>query len=231
MQLASFQPCSLIDYPGQVCATVFTQGCSWRCPFCHNPSLLPPRGPCSLDPVDWQAFLDRRAGRLGAVCVTGGEPTEHDDLPAFLAALKQRGLQVKLDTNGSRPDTLRRIIDRGLVDYLAMDIKGPLDDYARFAGVDDFDAEALRESIALLRTAKVAYEFRTTVIPGWHNPASVARLARPLRGASALYLQAFQPQHAPTAALRATPPASRELLQTCAQAAAALLPIRLRGLG
>ncbi|MGF1452152.1 MAG: anaerobic ribonucleoside-triphosphate reductase activating protein [Opitutales bacterium] len=229
MRLAHLQRCSLADFPGHVCATVFTQGCHWRCPYCHNASLLPAEGDAELSREELYRFLDQRAKHVSAVCVTGGEPTEHPDLPWFLATLKHCGLQVKLDTNGGNPEMLDAVLHEGLVDYVAMDVKGPLSDYGRFAGVKAFDSRPLCESISRLRAGGVDYEFRTTVIPGWHDAEVVRDIAAELSGSRVLYLQAFRPDNAHAPALRqaaATPP---ELLHSCAEAAKPFLPTRLRG--
>lgn len=166
MLIAGYVPCSLSDYPGCVAAVVFTQGCNWRCPWCHNKSLLPlrPQPGC----VDETAVLERLAGRRGkldGVVVTGGEPSLQPDLAVFLASVRALGFKVKLDTNGSNPSVLGRLLAAGLLDFVALDLKAPLERYAEAAGVP-VETDALRECLRLLRTSGVAHHLRTTRWPG-----------------------------------------------------------------
>jgi pyruvate formate lyase activating enzyme len=171
--IGGFEPFSLSDYPGCPSAVVFTQGCNWRCPFCHNPELLEIRaalGPRRPD-LAVETVLGRlreRRGLLRGVVVSGGEPTvQGAELPGFLAAVKELGFCVKLDTNGSRPEALESLLDAGLVDYIAMDIKAPGDPgrYASLAGVE-VDLDAVRRSAALIAASGIAHHFRTTWVPG-----------------------------------------------------------------
>jgi pyruvate formate lyase activating enzyme len=163
MRIGGLLKFSLIDYPGKVAAVVFTAGCNYRCPFCHNPELVLPElfnAPITTD--DILAFLQKRVGQLQGVAVTGGEPTIHDDLPDFLFRIKSLGYLVKLDTNGSRPDMLSTVINRKLVDFIAMDIKSSPASYCKATGVT-VDLSVIKESINLIRESGCEYQFRTTL--------------------------------------------------------------------
>jgi pyruvate formate lyase activating enzyme len=163
--IAGLTPFTLTDFPGKVAAIVFTQGCNFRCPFCHNAKLLGAK----TDPENFISeasifdFLESRKGKLDGLVVTGGEPTMHNDLAEFLAKVKGMGFLTKLDTNGSRPEVVKKIIDAGLVDFIAMDLKAPLDSYKRLAGVDVLQ-EKLSKSIELISKSGIAHQFRTTVV-------------------------------------------------------------------
>jgi len=164
MNLAGFVPLSLCDYPGRVAAVVFTQGCNYRCPWCHNGHLLP----LTADPLkrvseeSVLAVLEERRNRLGGVVVSGGEPTLQVALPRFLRRLKALGLDVKLDTNGSHPAVLRQLLADRLLDYVAMDVKAPWDRYAALTGMACCDVAAVQASMALIAASGVPHAFRTT---------------------------------------------------------------------
>jgi pyruvate formate lyase activating enzyme len=164
MKIGGLQKISLIDYPGRISAIVFTQGCNFRCPYCHNPELVDPAqyGPI-LSEEEVISFLEKRRGKLDAVTVTGGEPTLQPDLDRFLQEIKGMGYLTKIDTNGSNPDVLERLIRGRLVDYLAMDVKGPLKKYERIANVKVKTAK-IRRSIELIMASGIEHEFRTTVV-------------------------------------------------------------------
>jgi len=164
MNIGGFLPFSLCDYPGLPAAVVFTQGCNFRCPYCHNGDLIPERAG-RLDPSDTLGRLRNRKDTLGGIVISGGEPTVHGDLGAFCAEVASIGLRLKLDTNGSRPDELRALLDARLLDYVAMDVKAPLSKYALLSGVP-VDVDAIAESIRLLWASGIRHEFRTTVVPG-----------------------------------------------------------------
>lgn len=162
MRIGGFQKISLIDYPGKIAAVVFTQGCNFRCPFCHNLSLVLPS--CFSDPIDNKevmAFLRTRIGKLQGVVVTGGEPTLQPDLADFIQEIKAMGYAVKLDTNGSRPRVLRSLITDHMLDYIAMDVKAPIDRYHEVSGVP-VNPGHIQESITMIRKSGLAHEFRTT---------------------------------------------------------------------
>jgi len=192
MRIGGLQHSSLIDYPGEVSAVIFTVGCNFRCPYCHNPELVfesPEREWTQEEVFD---FLRKRRGVLPAVTVTGGEPTVHEDLPGFLRRMKTLGFRVKLDTNGTNPAMLRALIAEGLVDYVAMDIKAPLEKYAQVTA-SPVTVEAIRESTALLRRGLVAYEFRTTIVKAQLSLADLEHIGREIAGARRYYLQPFNP--------------------------------------
>ncbi len=153
---------TLIDFPGRPAAVIFTQGCNFRCRYCHNPELVYPHLFTEPAPEEeiW-SFLQRRQGTLEGVVVSGGEPTLFDDLPEFMAKIKKLGYKIKLDTNGTRPDMVAELIEKKLVDYIAMDLKAPLDKYNLITGVD-FNPEILTRSMELIRNSGLEYEFRTT---------------------------------------------------------------------
>ncbi len=185
---------SLIDYPDHVATVLFSGGCNFRCPMCHNADLV--RRPHELPQVAEQelwAFLERRRGMVDGVVLSGGEPTLQADLLPFLRRLRPFGLDVKLDTNGYRPDVLAALLEEGLVDCVAMDVKAPPDKYALLSGLPAVDVEAISRSIDLLRGSAVACEFRTTVVPGWLVEEDVEAIARWIAGARRYVLQSFRP--------------------------------------
>ena len=193
MRIAGLQKLTLLDYPGQVACTVFTGGCNFRCPFCHNSSLvLPERVPSDSSEEEVLAFLKKRQGILDGVAITGGEPLLHKDMSAFLEKVRALGFLVKLDTNGSFPDRLRELVQAGLVDRVAMDIKNAPGLYARTAGVPLLDLAPIERSKEFLLEGTVEYEFRTTVVKGLHTRESLLEAAEWIRGAKEYYLQQFK---------------------------------------
>ncbi len=190
--IAGLVPSSRVDYPGRVSAVVFTWGCNFRCPFCHNPELVTAgTGDRKwIDPERVFDLLDRRQRVLGGVVVTGGEPTLHADLPAFLERVKSFGYPVKLDSNGSRPDVLRDLIRRELVDCFAMDLKALPGDYEKAAGVS-VDCDQLMESIKLIRGSGLPHEVRTTTVHPLHTAEVLVQMGRMARGADRYVLQTF----------------------------------------
>ena len=194
MFLAGMQKLSLLDYPGVVACTLFTAGCNLRCPWCQNSGLvLPERFPEEgLDPEEVLIFLTRRQGVLDGVAVTGGEPLMQPQLPDFLRRVKDLGYRIKLDTNGSFPERLRKLVEEGLLDYVAMDIKNGPSHYAETIGVSGMSVEVFRETKDFLLTDAVDYEFRTTVVKGLHTEESLLEAAEWIRGAKAWYLQQFR---------------------------------------
>ncbi len=179
MRIGGYVPCSLSDFPGKLAAVVFTQGCNWRCPWCHNPALVhPAQFLPSLLVADVLTRLEDRCGKLDGVVVTGGEPTLQPGLRTFLHAVKRLGFATKLDTNGSNPAVVRALLAAGLVDFVALDLKAPWSRYAEAAGVP-VDTTALAETLSLLRTRAVPHHLRTTRWPGLTDAdcAAIARLA------------------------------------------------------
>ncbi len=194
MLIKGLQKLTLLDFPEKIACTVFTGGCNFRCPFCHNASLVLPErmDASSLSEEDFFAFLDKRRGMLEGVCITGGEPTLMPDLPTFMARIRDMGYAVKLDTNGSRPAVLRAVVESGLVDYVAMDIKNSLERYGETAGIPDLDTTAVEESIDYLLAGHIPYEFRTTCVRGLHTPADMVAIGKRLAGAEQYFLQGFK---------------------------------------
>ncbi len=191
MHIKGLQKTTLLDFPSKVACTVFTGGCNFRCPFCHNASLVLHAGELeTMSEESFFSFLSKRKGILDGVCITGGEPTLMRDLPEFCKKIKDMGFAVKLDTNGSDPIMLRRMIDEKLVDYVAMDIKNSPDAYAETCGLSRFPA-GVNESIDLLLSDVIPYEFRTTIVSPLHNEERMKDLAWRIRGANAYFLQLF----------------------------------------
>ena len=191
MIIQGLQKTTLLDFPGKVAATVFTAGCNFRCPFCHNASLVTHiDGSNTIPEEEVLDYLRRRKGILDGVCITGGEPLLQPDIDRFCRKVKELGLLVKLDTNGALPLRLRALIDAGLVDYVAMDVKNSFEKYAETCGLTMFP-EGVRESIALLMEEKIPYEFRTTVTREFHTKESIEALARQIGGARRYFLQGF----------------------------------------
>lgn len=177
MKIGGLLKFTLIDFPGRPAAVVFTQGCNFRCRYCHNPELVYPHmfaEPVSLESI--YAFLKRRQGTLEGVVVSGGEPTLHEGLPSFMADLKAMGYAVKLDTNGTRPEVIRHLIENKLVDFIAMDLKAPLQKYSLITGVD-FNPSILQESIRIIKESGLPHEFRTTYDKEVLTDADIAELA------------------------------------------------------
>ena len=191
MQICGLQKITLLDFPGLVACTVFTGGCNLRCPFCHNAPLVTEARPESLAPEDFFSFLRKRQGLLDGVAVTGGEPTLHPDLPDFLAQIRELGYRVKLDTNGTAPQMLRQILQRGLADRVAMDIKNSPERYALTVGLPGFDIAPVRESARLLMESGVPFEFRTTVVKPLHRAEDFEAIGQWLRGSEEFYLQSY----------------------------------------
>ncbi len=190
VQICGLSKLTLIDYPGKVAATVFLGGCNLRCPFCHNAALVLGGAP-DIPEKKVLAFLEKRCGLLDGVCVTGGEPLLQVGLADFLARVKDMGYPVKLDTNGCFPDKLKDLCARGLVDYVAMDVKSDAEHYAETVGVPGFDVTPVKESIAFLLSGSVDYEFRTTAVGGLHTPEMIAGAAQMIAGAKRYFIQQF----------------------------------------
>lgn len=194
MLLGGLQKFTLIDYPGKVAATVFTVGCNFLCPFCHNPELVDLKmikGQPIISENEFFEFLKSRQGQLDGVCITGGEPTLHKDLPDFIKKIKELGFAVKLDTNGSHPEILEKLIAEKLLDYIAMDIKAPADKYNEIAGGAGIDK--IKKSVELIKNSGIDYEFRTTVVPKFHKKEDIVKIAEWLKGSKKYFLQQFYP--------------------------------------
>jgi pyruvate formate lyase activating enzyme len=194
MLIKGLQKLTLLDFPDKMACTLFTFGCNFRCPFCHNASLvLADRATEDVMPEEeFFAFLSRRKGILEGVCVTGGEPTLQPDLPVFLARIKAMGYAVKLDTNGYRPAVLKALVEAGLVDYVAMDIKNSLACYGETVGIRSFDTAPIEESMSYLMEDHVPFEFRTTLVRGLHTPESIRAMGERAAGQERFFLQTFK---------------------------------------
>ncbi|HRY82288.1 MAG TPA: anaerobic ribonucleoside-triphosphate reductase activating protein [Candidatus Moranbacteria bacterium] len=202
MILGGFQKLTLIDYPKKLATTVFTVGCSFRCPFCHNPELVETHYSASLPKgqteKEFFKFLKNRQGKLQGVCITGGEPTIQPDIINFIKKIKKLGFSVKLDTNGSRPDVVKKIIDEKLVDYIAMDIKNQPKKYLKTAGISVGNAnlrsmlDRVKLSVDLIMNSQIPYEFRTTVVPGIHNEKDFLEIAKWISGVPKYWLQKYE---------------------------------------
>ena len=197
MKISGLQKMTLLDYPGKVACTVFTQGCNFRCPFCHNSDLLGAEGPYRVEEETLMAFLKKRVGLLDAVCITGGEPTLQAELPQLLEKIKELGYLVKLDTNGTRPQVVKELVTRGLVDYVAMDIKNGPARYGETAGVSRLELEAIEETMGFLMAGNVDFEFRTTVVAELHRAQDMKEIGQwlqklsPDKKPAKLFLQAY----------------------------------------
>ncbi len=194
MIFGGLQKLTLIDYPGRLAATVFTVGCNFLCPYCHNPELVDAKKIKNQPRISEQEILDflaTRQGLLEGVCITGGEPTLFSDLPDFLRKIKSLGFLVKLDSNGSSPQMLEQLLNEKLVDFIATDIKAPLEKYKKVAG-DKVSLENIQRSVELTQQAP-DYEFRTTVLPALHSQKDILSIGRWLQGAKKYYLQQFKP--------------------------------------
>jgi pyruvate formate lyase activating enzyme len=224
MLLGGLQKTTLIDYPGKIACTVFTVGCNFRCPFCHNKDLVTKQlfqhsGVKPLSQKDFFDFLEERKKILDGVCITGGEPTINTDLPVFISKIKKLGYVVKLDTNGSNSEMIRKLINRGLIDYIAMDIKSTFDEYQKLIKVKSQIRQLadksstrnskflnkIKQSIKIILKSNLPHEFRTTVVPTIHDKESLVKLAKQLKPLNTKYqilntrlnwyLQSFRPQN------------------------------------
>lgn len=193
MRIDGLQKLTLLDYPGKMACTIFLGGCNFRCPFCHNSELLTldPGHPPAYTEEGLLAFLKKRVGILDGVCITGGEPLLTDEVRPFMEKIKEMGYQIKLDTNGSYPKRLKGLVQAGLVDYVAMDIKNSPKKYGATMGRPAFDLAPINESVAYLLSGAVDCEFRTTVVKEYHEAEDFAAMGQWLKGAKRYYLQAF----------------------------------------
>jgi pyruvate formate lyase activating enzyme len=206
MKIHGLQKMTLLDFPGRVACTVFFGGCDMRCPFCHNAELLDGTAPAVMDDEELLTFLKKRQGLLDGVAFTGGEPLLQPELPELAAKIRDLGYPVKLDTNGTHPERLERMIKDGLVQYVAMDIKNSPERYAETAGRPDLDLTPVRESVSLLMNGTTDYEFRTTAVAELHDDRSFEQIGQWIRGAKHYFLQKFTDRdtvpfeglHAPT---------------------------------
>jgi len=191
MLIGGLQKITLLDYPDKLAAIIFTAGCNFRCPYCHNPELVTKIVKKDLIPQkEIFEFLNKRKKKLDAVVITGGEPTLHNDLPKFIAKIKKLGYLVKLDSNGTNPKMLKEFIQNKSIDYIAMDIKAPLKKYAQVVR-RPVDNKKIKQSIKLIMQSGLDYEFRSTIMPALHTPADIETMAKLIQGAKKYFLQNF----------------------------------------
>ena len=190
MKIAGMQKLTLLDYPNKVACTIFTSNCNFRCPFCHNASIVSD-STSTISDSDVFRFLEKRVGLIDAVCISGGEPTLQIDLKGFIKGVKELGYLVKLDTNGSNPHILIDLIELKLVDYVAMDIKNCIPKYAMTCGVQNLDIDKIKKSINYLLNSDIDYEFRTTILKDYHTESDMIRISEMLKGCKNYYLQKF----------------------------------------
>ena len=222
MKLHGLQKMTLLDFPGRVACTVFLGGCDFRCPYCHNFELVDGTAPAVMEDGELFAFLEKRRGLLDGVAVTGGEPCLHPGLPDLMRRVKAMGYAVKLDTNGMHPERLRAILEEGLADYVAMDIKNSPEKYALTVGLERVDLGPVRESAALLMAGSADYEFRTTVVEEFHDEADFEAIGQWIAGARRYFLQCFTDRDSvPFGNLHAP---SKEKLERCAAVARRFVP-------
>ena len=193
MLICGLQKLSLLDYPEKLAATIFTGGCNMRCPFCHNALLVTRLSESeTISEDELMSFLSKRQGILDGVCITGGEPLLQNDLEDFIVKIRSLGFKIKLDTNGTFPDKLSILLNKGLIDYVAMDIKNSPEKYPLTVGQLDFDVIPVLESASILMKGSVPYEFRTTLVREFHSFEDIEKIGKLLRGAKNYYLQSFE---------------------------------------
>lgn len=191
MIFGGFQKLTLLDFPGKVACTVFTKGCNFYCPFCHNANLVDLGEEQNIPQEEVLSYLKKRTGILEGICITGGEPLLHPELPEFIARVKELGYAVKLDTNGSFPDKLKQLAEEKLIDYVAMDIKNTMENYPKTSGCETLDLDLINQSIDFLMNGTLDYEFRTTVTQELHSVSDISAIAKRIRGAKKYFLQNF----------------------------------------
>ncbi|MBQ8592371.1 MAG: anaerobic ribonucleoside-triphosphate reductase activating protein [Lachnospiraceae bacterium] len=192
MQICGFNKTTLLDYPEHIAATIFTGGCNFRCPFCQNGGLvLHPEDYVSTTPEEILAFLQKRKGILSGVCITGGEPTLQSDLAPFIESIKKLGYLIKLDTNGYQPDVIQYLYEKGLIDYIAMDIKNSLTHYVQTTGLPSLDTKKIQLSVEYIMQSGIDYEFRTTVVKELHAMEDFIEIKNWIAGCKRYYLQSY----------------------------------------
>ena len=192
MRICGLQKLTLLDYPKKTACTVFLGGCNFRCPFCHNGNLAEENYDTLISEDEFFSFLKKRSGLLDGVCITGGEPTLNPDLKDFIEKIKSLGYLVKLDTNGTNPKMLLELIQNNLIDYVAMDIKNSKSFYSETAGISGLELEKIEESVRILKTSGIDYEFRTTVVSELHTKENIEDIGKWLKGSKKYFLQSFR---------------------------------------
>ena len=192
MKFNGFQRLTLLDYPGKVACTLFTAGCNLRCPFCHNASLVTHIDNTNIyNKEEILSYLGKRQGILEGVCISGGEPLMQTEIEDFIKEVKALGYSIKLDTNGFYPDKLISLVEKGLIDYVAVDIKNSYSKYAKTTGIENLDLSTLKRTVEFLLSGKVDYEFRTTIVEGLHTEADILDIGKTIKGAPRYFLQNF----------------------------------------
>lgn len=192
MNFNGFQKLTLLDYPGKVACTLFTAGCNLRCPFCHNASLVTHIDNTNIYiKEEILSYLKKRQGILEGVCISGGEPLLQPDIEDFICEVKAIGYKVKLDTNGFYPDKLISLVNKGLIDYVAVDFKNTYEKYPLTTGIENLDISPFKKTVEFLLGGKVDYEFRTTVVKGIHETQDIVEIAKTIKGAPRYFLQSF----------------------------------------
>ncbi|MBS3905590.1 MAG: anaerobic ribonucleoside-triphosphate reductase activating protein [Syntrophaceae bacterium] len=215
IEIKGFLETSFLDWPGKICSVLFLPGCNFRCPYCHNhPLVFHPGQFASISLKEILQRLQSFKGWIDGVCLTGGEPTLHADLPLLIREIKEIGLLIKLDTNGSCPEMLEKLIEEGKLDFIAMDVKAPLDpfSYRRSTGLS-IDLALVSKSIEILKREKVEYQFRMTVVPQLHSEEEIQALGRQLRAGRRMTLQNFNPENPLDPSLKNTPPYDPQFLK------------------
>lgn len=193
MVISGFQKLTLVDYPEHIACLIFTQGCNFRCPFCHNKDLV--NGMSSKNQIDENEvfnYLDKRKGLIDGVCISGGEPLLQKDIVLFIKMIKDKGYKVKLDTNGSKPLVLKKLIEENLVDYVAMDFKNTFSNYGETSGVDNLDVSNIKKSVEILKNSNIDYEFRTTVMKELHDFEKLKKICEYLGPNVKYYIQNYR---------------------------------------
>ena len=191
MIIEGLQKLTLLDYPGHVACTVFAHGCNLRCPFCHNAGLVVRKPEHIISKEELSDFLNKRKGILDGICLTGGEPLAQNDSVKFIEFLRSFGYKIKLDTNGFYPERLKAVVDKGLVDYIATDIKSSPEGYAKAVGIDNIDLSPLNESIKLIMNSGIDYEFRTTAVKGLHIVSDFTKIGEWIQNARHYFIQQY----------------------------------------
>lgn len=192
MKISGMEKLTLLDYPEKIACLIFTQGCNFRCPFCHNKDLLKNEKTGKIEEKQIFEYLEKRKGLLDGVCISGGEPLLQEDIESFIKKIKDMGFLVKLDTNGSHPNKLKRLIEQRLIDYIAMDIKNDFLNYEKTSGVQKLNMEKIKKSIEMIERSNIPYEFRTTVVKQLHNVNRLEKICKYLDPKAKYYLQNYR---------------------------------------
>ncbi len=221
MKIGGLQKLTLIDYPGKLACIIFLSGCNFRCSWCYSPELVVPekiKEHPELKKEELFAFLEKRKGKIEGVVFCGGEPTVDPELLQFAGEIKREGFSIKLDTNGSNPEVLKELLENKLLDYIAMDIKAPIERYQEVTGVK-VDTDKIKESIEIIKNSGIEYEFRTTLIPGIHQEKDAVKMGKLIEGAEKYFLQNFLPEKTIDEGFLAKKPFTREELENLKRAA------------